>query len=50
MEFTVLGNGWPDSKWIVSSVWVYLLMGSMDLMLRLTLLCCISLDAKGAKA
>ena len=36
MNFTVLGNGWPDSKWIASSAWVYLLVGSMDLKLELT--------------
>ena len=34
MNFMVLGNSWPDSKWIVS-LWVYLLVGSMDLKLEL---------------
>ena len=36
IDFTVLGIGWPDSKWIVSSVWVCLLLGSMGLKLGLT--------------
>ena len=37
IDFTVLGIGRPDSEWIVSSVWVYLLVGSMDSTLELPL-------------
>ena len=37
---------WPDRKWIVSSVWVYLLMGSVDLMLELIFCAVDPLDAK----
>ena len=39
MDFTVLGNGWPDSKWIVSISMGLLTDGqySTDLRLELTL-------------
>ena len=49
MDFTVLGNGWPVSMWIVSFSMGLLTDGKYGSEVGAHLLCCTRLDAKGAK-